>query len=86
MPTTTSQVIGFSDVQIGDYVVVSNPHRSRFAIKVERIGERDGRRTYLVGKVFSIATFNRESLVAFNGSSKVASLRPTTTIERIVQS
>jgi hypothetical protein len=76
-----------SDVRCGDYLIVANPHRPRFAIQVDRIGESitpaGVERRYLVGRTFSIATFERDGMVAFNGRTKVASLRPTTTLVRV---
>ena len=73
--------ITHDEVAVGDYVIIQNPHLRRFAVKVEKFGAE---RKYLVGRSFSIATFQREGLVAFSGTRrKVVSLRPTTSVQRI---
>ena len=79
MSTTTS--ILQDDFAVGDYVIVQQLHRSRVALKVDKIGDD---RRYIFGRTFSIATFERDGMVAFNGRTKLVSLRPTTSIERIV--
>ena len=68
------------DFAVGDYVIIQNLERPRFGIKIDKIGE--GRR-YLFGRTFNIATFERDGLIAFNGRTKLASLRPTTSVERV---
>lgn len=71
-------------ISVGDCVVVSNPHRPRFAVKVEKVQQLSDGRPYFVGRVFSIGTFERKGLIAFSGNRrKVVTLRPTTTVERI---
>lgn len=77
------ETITADEIQVGDYVLVRNPHRSTFALKVDKIGMIEDRRIYIYGRQFSIATLNKEGLVAFNRNTKIASLRPTTTIERV---
>jgi hypothetical protein len=72
--------ISANDVEMDDYLIITNDYRSRFAIKVETIAHD---RKYVVGRVFSIATLDREGLVVFSGCRKMASLRPATRIERV---
>jgi hypothetical protein len=77
----TTDNIDHDAIQLGDHLIVQNPHRPRFAIRVGKIGEG---RQYLVGRLFSIATFERDGLVAFSGTrTKIVSLRPTTSVRRI---
>jgi hypothetical protein len=71
--------ITHDEIAIGDYVIVQNPYGSRFAIKVEKIGDE---RRYIVGRQFSIAASKREGLICFNQRTKLASLRSNTTVER----
>lgn len=80
--STTTTTIAHDDIAVGDYVIVQNPYRSRFAMKVERIGMLEGRRSYIVGRQFSIKASQREGLICFNQRTKLASLRPTTSVER----
>jgi hypothetical protein len=82
MAPMSTTPIPHDEIAIGDYVVIQNPYRSRFAIKVEKIGLIDGCRSYIVGRQFSIAASKREGLICFNQRTKLASLRSNTTVER----
>ena len=77
----STTVISADDIKVGDYLIMRNAHLPRFALKVDKIG--DGRR-YVYGRTFSIGWFERYGQIAFSGNrSKLASLRTTTSIERI---
>lgn len=77
----STTVITADEIELGDRLIISNAYRARFAIEVERI---DADRRYVTGRLFSIGTLDRQGFIAFSGTRcKVASLRPTTTIERV---
>lgn len=74
--------ISHDEVAVGDYVIIQQLYRSRFGMKVEKINKLSNGGTYLVGRQFSIVASQREGLICFNQRHKMASLRPTTIVER----
>jgi hypothetical protein len=66
-----------NDIEVGDRIRISNPHRSRFAIIVDRIHDLPSGRV-VAGRQIMIGEPN----VICGSRHKVASLRPATRIER----
>ena len=82
VPVMSTTRITHDEIALGDYVIIQQLYRSRFGMKVEKINTLSNGGTYLVGRQFSIKASQREGLICFNQRNKLASLRPTTIVER----